>query len=94
MTRIGRTERRVLVLGLGLFVLSCLYLPVEFKACNPNTGICGDWRQSGWSWITELGRQDLLFLRVDLMRLVLEWLAIAALLAIARLTLPRLGSEP
>ena len=73
----SKVDRAIAIAGLALFLLSCLYLPVEIH-------VSGDtWIALRWHWIGELGKPEY---RVDFMRLVLEWLAIAALLAIARLT--------
>lgn len=74
MGSMNGAERSILVAGLVLLVLSCLYLPVlEY-------GI-GEWSFGGWHWITAEGR------RVDLARLVAEWVCIGALVGIARLLL-------
>ena len=84
----GKTEWRMSVLGLGVFALSCLYLPVEEWQDGPY-----GWAPRGWTWIVNFSG-DRLPLRVDMSRLVLEWLALAALLAIARLTMPSGKPEP
>lgn len=77
-------DRRIFVTGLILFLLSCLYLPMEVTWGDQSV-----WLQRGWYWITKLGRFGVGDqYRVDTSRLFLEWLAIGAIMAILRLILP------
>jgi hypothetical protein len=77
-----KKDRVLLVTGLILFLISCLYLPMEMTWGDQSA-----WLQTGWYWITRLGAFSSTQYRVDFSRLVLEWLAIGAVLAVARLTL-------
>ena len=79
----SKVDRSIVIAGLTLFLLSCLYLPMEITRSG------GEYWPEGWYWITRLAESEYSGrARVDFTRLVLEWLAIAALLAIARLTEP------
>ena len=86
----------ITIIALVAFVVTCLYVPTRLYAPPPE-----HLRPSKWMWITEIGEANAAAsgwsYTIDFDRLLLLWLAIAALLAIARLTCDALlltGEEP